>query len=153
MIGALPQQCILDCSNKLSQYRKGDGEDGLCFGDFSYSEALLRFFAACEMVPPFCIFRLHGSCAAELDICNVNKDRNLLEHGLHSFGVLLGHADVRTTVANYIHMADMLQKAFLDFYERDHHLLLSYRQAIHLTGYSQTAIYKRFPSSSSRRAA
>jgi site-specific recombinase XerD len=80
----------------------------------------------------------------ELDIYDLNNDRALLQNGLHGIGCLLGHADVRTTVANYIHTADLLQKAFLDLYEREHHLSLSYSQAIYLTGYSQAALYKRF---------
>jgi site-specific recombinase XerD len=80
----------------------------------------------------------------ELGIYDITKDRNLLENGLYSIGGLLGHADIKTTVANYIHTADLIQKAFLNFYERDNRLLLSYSQAIHLTGYSQAGLYKRF---------
>ncbi|MBM4147021.1 MAG: hypothetical protein FJ240_12260 [Nitrospira sp.] len=87
----------------------------------------------------------------ELQIYNKNTDRILIENGIHSIGALLGHADVRTTVENYIHTADLFQKAYRDMYERDNKLYLSYDQAINLTDYSKAGLYKRFPSADGNR--
>lgn len=100
---------------------------------------LLRWFRA------FVCFDLTDDFWQEMQTYDINKDKDLIENGLYSIGALLGHADVRTTVANYVHTADLLQKAYRDLYERDNQLCLSYGQAINLTGYSQSGLYKRFP--------
>ena len=80
-----------------------------------------------------------------MQIFDINKDKDLIENGLYSISSLLGHADVRTTVTNYVHTADLLQKVCRDLYERDIQLYFSYDQAHCLTGYSESGLYKRFP--------
>lgn len=83
----------------------------------------------------------------ELDEFDIEKDRMLLTNGLPDSARLLGHADVRTTVTNYIHTIDILQKVYLDRYEIDNPFNLTHEQGRLFTGLSKAGIYKAFPAS------
>lgn len=82
---------------------------------------------------------------SELEEFDVEKDKMLLSNGLADIARLLGHSDVKTTVMNYIHTIDLLQKAFLGISEKNSQLRLSYPQGIALTGLSEPGFYKKFP--------
>lgn len=82
---------------------------------------------------------------SQLEEFDVEKDKILLANGLADIARLLGHSDVKTTVMNYIHTIDLLQKAFLGISEKENPLRLSYPQGITLTGLSEPGFYKKFP--------
>lgn len=85
---------------------------------------------------------------SELERFSRVSDKVLLAHGLFDIAGLMGHADVRTTVRNYLHTVDLLQKAYLHLHEMAQPVFFNYRQAIALivlTGLSDKRARAIFP--------
>lgn len=101
---------------------------------------LLRWY---RTIDPTYKFRV-GDKTIHLDDFGIENDRILLAYGLPDIARMLGHADIRTTVKNYIHTVPLLQKAFLDRHEMDFPIMLSKSQVMTMTGLSKAGFYKQF---------
>lgn len=104
------------------------------------SVLLLRWY---RTIDPTHIFRV-GDKTIHLDDFGTENDRTLLSYGLPDIARMLGHADIRTTVKNYIHTLPLLQKAYLNRHEMDFPIMLSRSQVMTLTGLSKAGFYKQF---------
>lgn len=104
------------------------------------SVLLLRWYRTIDSTH---IFRV-GDKTIHLDDFGIENDRTLLSYGLPDIARMLGHADIRTTVKNYIHTLPLLQKAYLNRHEMDFPIMLSKSQIMILTGLSKPGFYKQF---------
>jgi len=130
-------------SNAVQKIFDKLGYDWATFHTLRHSFAsvlLLRWYRTIDPTYKFLI----GDKAIHLDDFGIENDRTLVSYGLPDIARMLGHADIRTTVKNYIHTLPLLQKAYLNRHEMDFPIMLSKSQIMILTGLSKPGFYKQF---------